>query len=1352
MINQPAYHWQFDERDGSVVTDRINGIKGNVQRVSREGHGRIGQAITIRGNESLINFGNVVGQFGIDDFTVAFGMKYMDRHGEDDLDIIGNRSVSGHGNWFSLRQQKAKILFEVDEDNKAKNYAIAKTNDLQVLQQKKWHHIAVVREGQTLKIYIDGELAAEGVSTSGVANINNGKDLRLGDWKRGAAVAQYEDLRIYHTALGAAQVQSLVTPVNRRLRAGEIELVAVDDAAVILSHDAEDLTRLSPNFQRLRLGPNTGATLYKQASFGGVAQKLYADLTEIRFSKLADFPRSIRIWSAAGQPFTGKWIIKAPNGQYLSLGQSSLTTAPRQSVSELLRFHFNPRNDKPQLIPGSDEENADFVITPGAEPALLFVDYSDKDHAQFFIVNEAHNKWLRLSADNTFSWTEQQEERSLFANVVKMADHEGQVGTLSAGEAAFYEHRAYRGKTWILSDGATNLPGSFTSFQDFPGLDNQASSIRLGPDTGVTLFVNEDFKVKEANREKEMEDIVEHVQDLKESQIGNDVISAVKIFRTIAPETVLTSYTSKLSQDYRMAGDELEEFSAYRTMLKFSPGAGEVEISATDLIQIEVEGTTYVIDEERFVTLKPNEMDRIMITSEAEGLDTPGLKIRTSAMAENERVVIFPNREVHRQLAELEDDALWNATDANGDLIVDRQVHSKADVSSVQSTIKKVLANVTYVDEAPLSIRSGNSGIRSANRVVSSDAISNPWMLKFEADGNNNKSNTARALTSGSSLAASRISEEEISPDEFTRLLGQAAKNQATTQDQALVRSRRRLFSRIKDAVKKAVSVVIGAAKKGFHLIVQTAEGLIEFIVDTAQKVAEFVEAIVEKVVKGIKQFIEFLQFLFNWGDILNTHRYLVSSVNASFDFAVQLAEDAKKPVSDFVDNLQHTVEENMNILVRTLGGNSSEARSSQFELPEAAEWFLFKLLGNSRQPGASPVPAMGMNKGGGSPLDQYFSTFAQGAVDKEDILLRAFEGVKDIIEEIIANPLKPQQALAVMIQAVRDVVIQALDLVEDMALGFLDVVKEMVNLFQDLLTREIKIPFISKLFERIGAGKLTLLNLSGLLLAIPVTIVSKLAFNQRPFKGMLTPDFSGQVAAGLEATELDKSTVKRLSDDAGNVPDPENDPDPSRESEIRSWGIVVLVADAINGFITTGLDAVAEKADDSLEKSGSFGMEAVSMLLSIFSWQANFISSDIPAPTEADKDNSELARSERILHYYRGAVLILDSLFVSFGSAMDPKNMQRMKRRDQAITGFFWVLSIVDAGLAIRYLVALPNKDKPGLEIANETVSWLPNLLCPLRLTGSKGALALAGVDFVATVVNTGIGGKLLANDLADL
>ena len=295
----------------------------------------------------------------------------------------------------------------------------------------------------------------------------------------------------------------------------------------------------------------------------------------------------------------------------MSLGTSSITTAPKRSLDELFRIHYNLEYNRLQLIPESDQENTFFTVSPDNEPDYLFIEDATDQKDDFFIVNTFNNRWLTLQEDRTFGWTTNKSDRAVFSRVAKMADNEGQVGELAPGEVAFYEHRAYHGRTWILSDNSKDRSGSFAKFSDFEGLDNQISSIRLGPDTGVTLFAQESFEVTENKREIEIEDITQDVPDLLESQIGNDQISSVKIFQAVPPEKALTSYSSKLSQDYRLVNGKLEEFSAYRTILRFAPEIKHVELSATDLTQIEVEDTVYEIDEERSVTLSPNESSDI---------------------------------------------------------------------------------------------------------------------------------------------------------------------------------------------------------------------------------------------------------------------------------------------------------------------------------------------------------------------------------------------------------------------------------------------------------------------------------------------------------------------------------------------------------------------------------------------------------------------------------------------------------------------------------------------------------------------------------------------------------------------
>ncbi|NER83868.1 MAG: LamG domain-containing protein [Leptolyngbya sp. SIO1D8] len=653
MTIQPVYHWQFNERKGNIAQDAIGGVQASLAKAELNGHGRIGNAIHLLKKDSHINLDKEVGQFGTSDFTVAFEMKNISNHGDDELDIIGDQIMQGHGNFFSVRLSDRRIFFHVDENSKAKHYVRVQTSRLSMVSNRTWFHVAVVRKGRTIQIYIDGVLAAEAESKTGVANINNNVDVKLGHSRRGTPTAQYEDLRIYHTALNATEVAALVPPVNRPLREGEIELVGADKAAVILNQNIDNLGQFSSSFKQLRVGNNTGVTLYDQPNFGGTAQKCYADLPDMRLSRIKNFPKSIRIWSTVGEPFTGKWIIKAPNGRFLQVGKAHLMTAPKQWSNGLFKFHYNLQQARLQLLPGADKESALFTLSAVEAPASLFVDDSDSLPGEFSLINQGADEWLELVAGNTFRWTRQKDKRAVFVRAIKFADNEGQVGELAQGEVALYEHLAYHGKIWILSDNAKVALGEHKSLGDLGGLNDLTSSIRLGPDTGVTLFKHFNYRVAEDKREEEIEDIVKNVPDLKESQIGDDALSSIKIFRTIGAEDVFASYTTKLSQDYRLVGNEMEEFSAYRTTLRFEPGAGAIKVSATDLTKIEVDGTTHEIDEARSVTLTPNELNFIMITSEADGLNTPGLKIQTSEMADNEQVVIFPNQEAHQQIAEL---------------------------------------------------------------------------------------------------------------------------------------------------------------------------------------------------------------------------------------------------------------------------------------------------------------------------------------------------------------------------------------------------------------------------------------------------------------------------------------------------------------------------------------------------------------------------------------------------------------------------------------------------------------------------------------------------------------------------
>ena len=202
------------------------------------------------------------------------------------------------------------------------------------------------------------------------------------------------------------------------------------------------------------------------------------------------------------------------------------------------------------------------------------------------------------------------------------------------------------------------------------------------------------------------------------------------------------------------------------------------------------------------------------------------------------------------------------------------------------------------------------------------------------------------------------------------------------------------------------------------------------------------------------------------------------------------------------------------------------------------------------------------------------------------------------------------------LVETLRDAVIQLLEAVENLALGFLDAIAGAIEQLFKLLNTEIKIPFISALFRLIGAGKLTPLNLTGLLVAIPATVISKLLFGETPFKNEPPVDFSTPINGTPLASLQGASVAEGKSAIAPESIEPRASIQArdqfSRQRSIQQWGNIGLLTDLINGLIQAFLDSAPEEngREDKHEKTAGFGLEIVSLILGGFSWLASFPSS----------------------------------------------------------------------------------------------------------------------------------------------
>ncbi|MEY3867479.1 MAG: hypothetical protein RLZZ338_1370 [Cyanobacteriota bacterium] len=207
-----------------TLKGNVSKIDGTMSNATLDAQGPGGRtSVHINGSDnSFVSFGTQIGQFGTNDFTVAFWVQTAETYRY--FDLAGNRAAGSHGNFFCIRmtgkhesRPAGLIGSEVDQDQNGTNY-IGVESKTAGFNDGKWHHIAAVRKGTSLKLYIDGVVSGNG-SGQGVANIANGNAFKLGRSLVGvhdkfAADARYSDLRVYDTALNDSEISSLFSSVT----------------------------------------------------------------------------------------------------------------------------------------------------------------------------------------------------------------------------------------------------------------------------------------------------------------------------------------------------------------------------------------------------------------------------------------------------------------------------------------------------------------------------------------------------------------------------------------------------------------------------------------------------------------------------------------------------------------------------------------------------------------------------------------------------------------------------------------------------------------------------------------------------------------------------------------------------------------------------------------------------------------------------------------------------------------------------------------------------------------------------------------------------------------------------------
>ncbi len=328
------------------------------------------------------------------------------------------------------------------------------------------------------------------------------------------------------------------------------------------------------------------------------------------------------------------------------------------------------------------------------------------------------------------------------------------------------------------------------------------------------------------------------------------------------------------------------------------------------------------------------------------------------------------------------------------------------------------------------------------------------------------------------------------------------------------------IFSDIGDFVKNVVHGAEGIAEVVWHfvdgvanLIVNGAENVYKFVVETVDDAVQVVTGIVKQVVTDVEHFFEWLSFLFDWGDIVNTHKLIEAQVTSAIGqlktWVGQQIAMAENDVDSFFAARENDVDSLFDAIIGKLtgqtvasiqqsGGDPNAAFQAQGQdVSRQSSWLMNKVNANA---GGGTSAALALASTGDTDFATAISSFFSGVGQtiSQDSKLASFSSdlqtaLTNFSQLFTSSTGFAGQALADVLGIIRDLAELVIQLANDVADAFLSLLQTVLDGVLDFLTAPLDIPFVSQFYKLIAGDQLSPLSLMSLVVAVPTTIVYKI-------------------------------------------------------------------------------------------------------------------------------------------------------------------------------------------------------------------------------------------------------------------
>ncbi|KAF7173266.1 hypothetical protein CNMCM5623_005493 [Aspergillus felis] len=308
------------------------------------------------------------------------------------------------------------------------------------------------------------------------------------------------------------------------------------------------------------------------------------------------------------------------------------------------------------------------------------------------------------------------------------------------------------------------------------------------------------------------------------------------------------------------------------------------------------------------------------------------------------------------------------------------------------------------------------------------------------------------------------------------------------------------LFCFLKDAWEDVKEFVVRKTSEFWEILVFIGGKVYKALLNSVSAVYSAIEFLFNKIKVFFEKLVAWLGFMFNWGDILRSHRVAKNMIKLYAGRAVDKIDDLRKNVQTGFEDLRSFINGNSWQSLQdggeTIGqqqkGNTS--RLSGADSPQS-NWIVYHTNNGLTSAESEPRGAFyAMNKGAAQSL---LEILEDAFNEEKENLNEAMEALRERVIYRI-HDMSPIQAIQECLKILGTFLVGATEII---VLKLLDLVKLFVSALLDLLDAPLNIPIISPIYKWITDGdQLSCLDLVCLVTAIPGTLIYKLATNSVPF------------------------------------------------------------------------------------------------------------------------------------------------------------------------------------------------------------------------------------------------------------